>query len=87
MARFILDYDTTLNKDTKHIIMSYIRPSMVSPNADSAQYCLIDVINYFVENDFTDFDFEDSIEDLNEDIKDLKNLYYGESVNYIEICF
>ena len=87
MARFILDYDTTLNRDTKDIIMNNVRPSMLSPNGDSAQYCLIDVINFIEENDFSEYEFEYGIEDLNEDIKDLKDLYHGENVNYIEICF
>jgi len=92
MARFILDYDTTLNRDTKIIISDNINASMVSTGdpffGGSAQYCLADVISFFDENDFSEYEFDfGDIEDLNQDIKDLKNLYHGESVNYIEICF
>lgn len=82
MARFILDYDTNLNKGTKTIIIENMRPSMVSPNADSVQYCLTDLIDFILdyqaENKYVSIDSEDI--DTLDRLKD-------EGVNYIEICF
>ena len=78
MARFILDYDTNLTKNTKILITSFITPSMVSPNGDSAQYCLRDLIDILSSCGH---------EIPKVDTKLLNDLYHGESVNYIEICF
>jgi hypothetical protein len=84
MARFILDYNTSLNKDTKTIIINNCRPSMVSPNGDSVQYCLVDVID-FLTKELTHEHLIGELDDLVEDIEFLNELN-SESVDYIEIC-
>ena len=81
MARFILDYDTTLNKDTKTIIVDNCKPSMISPIGDSVQYCLADVL-VFLTSDHLIGELDDLIEDI-----DILNELSSEGVNYIEICF
>ena len=81
MARFILDYDTTLNTETKMFIVDNLEPSMVSPNGDSSQYCLTDVIDTIYDADTKNLDYE-----IVEDYKYLNQLA-SEGVNYIEICF
>jgi hypothetical protein len=85
MARFILDYDTSLNKDTKTIIINNCRASMVSPSCDSVQYCLVDVID-FLTKEFTSEHLIGELDDLVEDIEFLNEIS-SENVNYIEICF
>jgi hypothetical protein len=85
MARFILDYDTSLNKETKTIIINNCRASMVSPSGDSVQYCLADVID-FLTKDFTSEHLIGELDDLVEDIEFLNELS-SENVDYIEICF
>ena len=82
MARFILDYDTNLTKKTKIFITENITPSMISPNGDSAQYCLCDLIDVL-----SSCDQSDMYEMPKVDTKLLNDLYHGENVNYIEICF
>jgi hypothetical protein len=81
MARFILDYDTTLDRGTKSIITENMTPSMVAPSGDSVQYCLDDLIDFMLDfmadNPYVSVD--------SEDMDTLHNLK-GEGVNYIEIC-
>ena len=91
MARFILDYDTTLSKDTKQILVDNCQASMTSLGdpffGGSLQYCLTDILDFLTENDFSEYEFEyDDIDELNDDIEYLKELK-AEKVDYIEICF
>lgn len=91
MARFILDYETTLNQQTIELITDNCTASMISPYDISAQYCLADVIHFI---DFhksvnsalsSDGIYYDDIT-IENDLKYLNSLQL-EGVNYIEICF
>jgi hypothetical protein len=91
MARFILDYDTSLNQSTIEIITYSCTASMISPYETSAQYCLIDVIAFLddekMHNSEVSTDgitYNDS--DIQEDYEYLQELQ-KENVDYIEICF
>lgn len=74
MARFILEYDVCLETETKCFILENCDASMVSPNGDSSQFCLIDVLNLETINEID-----------SEDLEHLNSLL-TEGVNYIEIC-
>ena len=76
MARFILEYDVALESATKGWLLDNVKVSMVSPNNDSVQFCLEDVIDTMYDLNFGS----------NDDSKYLKKLL-DENVNYIEICF
>jgi hypothetical protein len=87
MARFILEYDVALESATKGWLLDNVNVSMVSPNGDSAQFCLEDVLNKLKQ----DYDF---IKDLAHNSLKWDKLDYiyldsllKEGVNYIEICF
>jgi hypothetical protein len=77
MARFILEYDVALESATKGWLLDNVKASMVSPNGDSVQFCLEDVIDTMYDLNFGS----------NDDSKYLKKLLWDEDVNYIEICF
>jgi hypothetical protein len=77
--RFTLDYDTTLEKETKLFILENCNASMVCIHGNSSQYCLDDVIDCIYD--------EDAQDDLdNEDFSYLLELA-KEGVDYIEICW
>jgi hypothetical protein len=79
MARFILDYDTDILINTQLLIADNVRASMVSPDGDSSQYCLVDVVNALSGMNIKDTD-------ILEDFNHLCNLL-NEGVNYIEIVY
>lgn len=81
MARFILDYDTEVSRKTKMFMIDNITPSMMSPAGDSAQYCLVDLIDVLTSCDQSDM-FDVSKEDMN-----TLNQLNSEGVDYVEICF
>lgn len=80
--RFILDYDTTLEMETKILIVEKVSASMLCPNGDSAQFCLVDVLDFFsfASSHSSGIDF------ISDDYDYLKELE-TEGVDYIEICF
>jgi hypothetical protein len=75
MARFSLEYDVELSNETKSFIYDNFNESMVSPNDDSTQYCLVDILDELKVGDLP-----------NEDYETLKELHL-ESVDYIEIVW
>ena len=79
MARFILDYDTDILINTQLLIADNVRASMVSPDGDSSQYSLSDVVKAL-----QGMNIEDT--DILEDFDYLCNLL-NEGVNYIEIVY
>lgn len=91
MARFILDYDTQLKQSTIELITDNCVASMLSPYETSAQFCLIDVIDFLDNEKMINSELStDGVSYDNADIEnDLKHLrkIHTESVNYIEICF
>jgi len=79
--RFVIDYNTSLDNETKMLICDHITPSMVSPNGDSAQYCLTDVIDGLYDVcDKGKFSLPDGD-------RDWLFTMDKEGVDYIEICF
>jgi hypothetical protein len=72
IMRFSLEYDVELSNKTKGFIYDNFNESMVSPNNDSIQYCLVDIIDGLINNIDTD------------DYDTLKE-YHSEGVDYIEI--
>lgn len=85
MARFILDYDTTLNDETKIYITENCEPSMTCPNGNSLQFCLNDVIDFITEYKYLIQGIE-LLMAIDEDYDFLLELQ-KEGVNFIEICF
>lgn len=81
MTRFILDYDTILTIETKQFILDNCKPSMLSPDGSSSQYCLEDVMDTIYEKNTKNLDYE-----IVEDYKYLHHLS-SEGVNYIEIIW
>ncbi|MEW5675523.1 hypothetical protein ABGT15_04355 [Flavobacterium enshiense] len=77
--RFILEYDVSLSEETKIWIIDNCKASMVSPNNDSSQYCLIDILDKMY-----DLGFDKSL--YVEDYRELQRLS-NEGVSYIEICY
>jgi hypothetical protein len=75
MARFSLEYDVELSNETKSFIYDNFNESMVSPNDDSTQYCLVDILDELKISDLS-----------NEDYETLKELHL-ECVDYIEIVW
>jgi hypothetical protein len=87
MARFILEYDVALESATKGWLLDNVKVSMVSPNSDSAQFCLEDVLNKLKQ----DYDFTKDLAHNSLQWDKLDYIYLDsllkEGVNYIEICF
>lgn len=77
-TRFVLDYDTSLEMETKNFLIDNMEPSMMHPDGTSVQFSLSEVIEFIIEN-------RDSEEDFKDDLDDLISLK-EEGVDYIEIC-
>jgi hypothetical protein len=72
--RFSLEYDVELSNKTKSFIHDNFNESMVSPNGDSTQYCLVDIIDGLINNIDSD-DYDTLLE------------YHSEGLDYIEIVW